>query len=122
MRWTTSECHWRDTLLAGILPAGERHGGVVSLDLEEFWSTFAERAPRDLRLVWRLSVWLLTWWAVVQAGRPLHALQAPQRERLLQSWADSPNYLLRQMVMLAKTIAAWALLADGGTRQRLQIR
>lgn len=122
MRWTTSECRWRDALLAGVLPAGVRHGGVASLELREFWSTFAHSAPPDLRLVWRLSVWLLTWWAVFRAGRPLHALPAPQREHLLQTWADSPNYLMRQMVMLAKTIAAWALLADSGTRQRLQIR
>ncbi|MBI5608838.1 MAG: hypothetical protein HY902_08145 [Deltaproteobacteria bacterium] len=122
MAWTTSECRWRDALLAAVLPAGQRHGGVASLELRAFWSTFGRHAPWDLRLVWRLSVWLLTWWAVVRAGRPLHTLPPQRRERLLQTWAESPNYLMRQMVMLAKTIAAWALLADPGTRAQLQIR
>jgi len=122
MPWTPSECRWRDALLAAMVPAGQRHGGVAALDLHEFWSTFARCAPADLRIVWRLSVWLLTWGSLLRAGRPFYALPPPRREHLLQAWAQSPSYLVRQMVMLVKTIAAWALLADPATRQRLQIR
>ncbi len=55
-------------------------------------------------------MWLLTGLPLLLTGR------LPVR------WANSPNDLLRQMVMRAKTVAAWGLLAGPQTRVAMNIR
>lgn len=109
MGWTAAEARWRDAVLAAVLPIGAT---PLSADA---WSAWWRAATPTLRWGFRAAVVLLTWSTVPRHGRPLHRLDDDARDAALARWAAREGLLARQVVLVAKTMAA--LVAFGPERR-----
>jgi hypothetical protein len=120
LHWTALERRLRDALFAAILPGDPASGlpPLAELDLAPFWRELADAAPPLLRFGLRASTWALTLLPpfLLAVPRPFHALAPPEQERFLERAAASPIFLVRQMVLTLKTLAAMAYLRDPRVR------
>lgn len=119
---TLLERHWRDALLAAMIPPSEagRLPGLGALDLTPFWLTYREAAPPLLRIGFRLAVLALTWLPVMLHGRPFHRLPPDDQDRFLTRMAVSRSYVLRQLVTVVKLIACFAYGFDPAIQRAIR--
>ncbi len=103
--------HAHPTLTTGLLEAG----------FDEFWSVFQRTAPATPRRAFRAAVLAATWLAPVLIGRlpPLDRYDRPTRERALAALGASRVPLLRQLMLVLKTVASLAYGADPTVRRAI---
>ena len=118
--WTDRERRWRDALFAALIPGDLAQGlpPLAELDLAPFWAELDGAAPPLLQLGLRASTLTLTMLpaAILGVPRPFPALDAAQQDLFLQRAAQSPIFLVRQMVLTLKTLACMAYLRDPRVR------
>ncbi len=106
MPWTPVEQAWRDALLDATVP-GQRHR--PSQLPAEAWATWEAGAAPLLRVGFRATVWALTWAPVLRWLRPFHRLDDARREAFLTALAVQQSWVIRQLVMVLRLVAATAL-------------
>lgn len=102
-----------------LLPSGadtRLGGGALDRGFEAFLGDFEATAPPRLRLGFTVGVLAATWVAPILIGRfpPLGLYSPDTRERALD--AMSRTYLLRQLLLVLKTVVAFCYGADPEVR------
>ena len=113
--WTDWERRALATIMETMLPAPSSDvPSLGELDLSEFWQRFEATAPPMLRLGLRGATWGLGLGSVFLLGRAasFDALTLAERELLLERAAESPVFVLRQMVVVVKVVASMAYFHD----------
>lgn len=122
--WTRWERRWRDALCTSMLPAvaGGPLPGLKDVDLEAFWRAYEDAAPELLRVGFRAAVWTLTLSPPFVLGKPttFAGLAPEERDRLLERFAASRFYLLRQLPLTVKLMSCFAYLRDDAVRERVE--
>jgi len=100
---------WRTALLEAMIPA-PRPGlpAMAELDLDAFWLRFDEIAPAHLQLGMRAAAWPVAVALPLALGyrRPLHLLDAEQRDAVLQRAATLP--VASSLLEIVKLVACLA--------------
>ena len=112
--WFAFERRWLRVLLSTIVPGNADWPGFDQVATERFTAQWQVAAPGMARFGLRLAVWLLQFVAPWLSGRfmPLSCQSGEIRERILADAEHSRLYLLRQLVLVAKTIACMAYFQD----------
>ncbi len=119
---TRLERRWAVTAMQAFAPPGDE--GLVPEPGEVDWGgTLDEMLAIGTRLSAfgvRLAVWLATfapWW-VLRRPRTLAGLDIQTRARVLTGLLESRVYLVRELMLLLKIVAATALLGVATVRDR----
>jgi len=106
-------------VLSAVLPACPARGTPAAgdADLDGFLVAFHAAAPPLLRLGFAVAVAVLTWLPVVHTGRPLHRLDPDRRDACLTAYARSRWWSLRQLVLVAKLVACFAVFRTAAARR-----
>jgi hypothetical protein len=111
-------------LLDTLLP-GEAHSmlksGVFDTDFDAFWSDVERTALPAWRWGFHWALWVANWIAPVLIYRlpPLTQHDRQTRERALAAMENSRIYLLRQTLVLLKTIVSFGYGADRDVRDTI---
>ena len=108
-------------ILDTLLPAGAHPSlkyGVFDAGFDHFWIDFERTARPSMRWGFLAALFAATWIAPLLILRPppltLHNRQT--RERALLAMGTSRFYVLRQMMLLLKTIVCFSYGADPDVR------
>jgi hypothetical protein len=116
------ERRWAEALLAAFAPAGtglHPHPGE-RIDFAGAFRSIAGRATRRAALGFRLGLWLAAlaplwhWRRFATVSR----LPSPRRTELLRSLLAHRSFVVRELTLLLKMVASFALLAHPGVRSR----
>lgn len=107
MRFTPVEARWRDALLPAVLPVGGLWPVPATV-----WAELDAAATPLMRWGFRFAVWWLTWTPLLREGRPLHRLSPEARQRVLDRVGQADGFVVRQVVLVTKAIAALTAYRD----------
>ncbi|MBI5211347.1 MAG: hypothetical protein HY927_15340 [Elusimicrobia bacterium] len=106
-----------------LLPAGPgpKSKGIAETDFARFYEDFFKTAVLPMRVSCAAAVFFAAWVSPLLVGRlpPFLMLSAEDRELALEAMAKSPFYLVRQLLLLLKAMAALCYGADPGVREAL---
>jgi hypothetical protein len=107
--------------MCAVLPAGKETPGVDPQCCDELCERIRREAPLLLRMTMHASVALFVVCPLVTVGRPCPALwlSAENLDRHAAGMARHPSYLLRQAMMMLKTVAGMSWGTDPGVRRSL---
>lgn len=122
--WSRFEQRWVESILEATLPShpDEELPGLDAVDLDDFWPRFIADVPLHFRFGLRASTWVITFWPIVtlRAMRTFHGLDADVRDEMLQDFATSESFLLRQIAFVVKTTASFAYFQDPGVQSHFE--
>lgn len=98
--------------------------GIFDAGFEVFYADFERTAVPALRRGFKLALVVAIWIAPCLIGRlpPLTRHDPPTRARALAALGTSRSYLLRQMLVLLKSVAALSYGADRRVRDSIGVR
>ena len=128
--WFKFERRLRDDVMNAMIPrwasADDEEGlpGIEDLDLEPFYERLGSKAPRMVGLGFQAAVWLFLIAPLIWLGsfRPFRKLPSSRKQKLLERVAVSKLYVVRQMMMVLKTLACLAYLRDPVIRELVDER
>ena len=100
-------------VLDTLLPAGAHPSltaGAFDAGFDKFWLEFQQTAVPSLRLAFQTALLAATWAAplLIRRWPPLGRHDRPTRERALAALEGSRLPLLRQLLLVLKTVASFA--------------
>ncbi len=114
--WMGFERNWGEAVLTAMIPGGESPG-LNTKSLQWFWDEFDKSAPTLLKLGLRLSVWFVTFAAILSTGTVFHRASEKERDQVLRRLSDGA-YLSRQLIVSLKVVATLAYFGDAQVRAR----
>jgi hypothetical protein len=116
--------HQSRLVLDTLLPSQahpDRSLGLMDSGFDSFWSDFDRTALPALRWTFRAALFTAIWVAPLLIGRlpPLGRHDRPVREQALAALGSSSLPVLRQMLLILKTVAGFCYGADPIVRQAI---
>jgi hypothetical protein len=105
-----------------LLPSGGHPDfalGAFDAGFDEFYADFQRQAPLPMRLAFRAALEAACWLSPLLIGRlpPLATLAREDAERALEALGRSRFYLVRQQLLLLKTVLTLHYGGLPGTRR-----
>jgi hypothetical protein len=127
MKISKMEKRWLQEALAALIPAGRSSRFPLSaldtgaLKLSE---EMLDKSPLLAALGVRAAIWVAYLFPLVALGKPrtLAGLSEEEKEVYLNRLYDHPIYLIRQTLLLLKSVACLSYLADDRVREALGLR
>jgi hypothetical protein len=126
MTLSSFEKRWLLVIFETVVPSGadERFPvGTRDAPMDRFVDDLVANAPLHFCLGLRACIWILTLSPIFVLGRleTFASLGMPERLALLRRFSASPNYVLREMPLLFKTIACLGFCGLPDVQSRLGI-
>lgn len=121
MKLTNLELRWARVAFIAIYPGFDGLAGIASMDTDAFLVELCRVVPFKSAMGLRLGIWLvaLAPLFVLRRFATIASLGAGDRERLIASLLMSPSYVVRQLVLILKTMGAMLYAGSAPVRARL---
>ncbi len=108
---TRTEMRWARAAFGAMFPAGASERiplGICDMDLEGYLTDLRSRISFRAAFAIRATIWLIALAPVFFLAKPhtIASIDAASREKVLALMLGSPSYLVRQLVVLLKTVGS----------------
>src|ERR1041384_1600454 len=126
MTLASFEKRWLLVIFETVVPSGANERmplGARDAPMDRFIDDLLAHAPLHFCLGLRACIWILTLSPIFVLGRlgTFASLDSGERLQLLRRFSASPNYVLREMPLLFKTVACLGFCGLPDVQSRLGI-
>jgi len=124
MQLTGIEKRWLRSALAALIPAGANRRfplGALETGALKLGEDMLAQSPLLAALGVRAAIWVAYLFPLFVVGKlkTLSGLSPDEQDRYLNRLYDHPLYLIRQTILLLKSVACLSYLADDRVREAL---
>ena len=121
MKLAKFELRWARFAFMTIYPGFDGLAGIAAMDTDAFLVELCRVIPFKSAMGLRLGIWLvaLAPLFVLRRFATITTLTGADRERLIEALLMSPSYVVRQLVMILKTMGAMLYAGSTAVRERL---
>jgi hypothetical protein len=123
---TKTERGWAHAAFETIFPGLEGPAPMISvenMDVDSYLGEVTSNVPLKAAVGLRIAILIVALAPIFLMGRfaTIRSLAREERERVVTKLLQSPQYAVRQLVMILKTIGAMLYAAHPSVRARMQI-